>query len=186
MFRAAGASYFNADEAAGRIRAANPSITQVQANSAAWHEGKRLLSRAIRERLDYAFETTLGGRTMAGLLEQALDRGCEVRVWYAGLDSVERHLARVHARVKKGGHDIPEEDIRRRYDASRLNLIRLLPKLTELRLYDNSAEGNPDMGHVPRPVLVLHTEHGRIVAPSDLSATPKWAKPIVATALRLH
>ncbi|MGA3319076.1 MAG: hypothetical protein ABSC64_21880, partial [Candidatus Korobacteraceae bacterium] len=54
-----GVEYFNPDEAARRILAANPTIIQEDANSAAWHEGKRLLERAITERLNFAFETTL-------------------------------------------------------------------------------------------------------------------------------
>ena len=49
-----GVEYFNPDEAARRILAANPAITQEDANSAAWHEGKRLLERAIAERLNFA------------------------------------------------------------------------------------------------------------------------------------
>ena len=69
--------------------------------------------------------------------------------------------------------------------AGRLNLIRLLPKLTELRMYDNSAEFDPDTGHAPDPQLVLHMERGTIVNPRDLLLTPEWAKPIVAAALRL-
>jgi predicted ABC-type ATPase len=69
-----------------------------------------------------------------------------VRVWYVGLSSPELHIARVRARVAKGGHDIPEPRIRERYDASRLNLIRLLPRLSELWVYDNSVEADPDAG----------------------------------------
>ena len=85
--------------------------------------------------------------------------------------------------MAKGGHDIPERMIRKRYDAGRLNLIRLLPKLTELRVYDNSAEADPDEGHAPSPVLVLHVDRGRI-AGGALAQTPGWAKPIVAAALK--
>jgi len=44
-----------------QIRSANPGITNKEANSAAWLQGKRLLERAIAERLNFAFETTLGG-----------------------------------------------------------------------------------------------------------------------------
>jgi hypothetical protein len=111
--------------------------------------------------------------------------GGEVRVWYVGLNSPELHIARVRARVAKGGHDIPEADIRRRWKTGRLNAIRLLPKLTELRVYDNSGEADPDTGTGPTPVLVLHLRRGRIVAPRDLSGTPAWAKPIVGAAMRL-
>ena len=183
--RASGAEYFNPDEAAQRIRATNPGMTQAEANSVAWHEGRRLLERAVAERLDYAFETTLGGDTITQLLERALDAGIEVRVWYTGLSSPELHIARVRARVAKGGHDIPEADIRRRYVSGQLNLIRLLPRLTELRVYDNSEEADPARGVPPIPRLVLHLEGGRIVNIDDLAGTPAWAKPIVVAAMKL-
>ena len=176
--------YFNPDEAARRIRAANPGISQTQANGAAWHEGKRLLERAIAERLDFAFETTLGGRTITALLERAVARGFEVRIWYVGLNGPELHIARVRARVVKGGHDIPEPRIRERYDASRLNLIRLLPSLSELWVYDNSKDADPDAGVAPEPRLVLHVRHGAVVGPRDLARTPEWAKAIVAAVIK--
>jgi len=185
MFRASGAEYFNPDEAAAAIRTATPGITQAEANSQAWLEGKRLLEKAIAERLDFAFETTLGGNTITKLLEHALDAGIEVRVWYAGLSSPGLHIARVRARVAKGGHDIPEADILRRYDRALLNLIRLLPRLTELRVYDNSDEADPHRGLAPRPKLVLHLDAGRIMNAGDLASTPDWAKPIVAAAMKL-
>ena len=66
-----------------------------------------------------------------------------------------------------------------------MNLVSLLPVLTELRVYDNSADADPAAGHAPRPVLVLHVKCGEIVGPPDLSSTPQWAKPIVAAALKM-
>ncbi|MFG1930383.1 zeta toxin family protein [Mycobacterium sp. NPDC048908] len=185
MFRAAGADYFNPDEAARQLMAANPGLDQLKANAAAWHQGRRLLERAIEERKDFAFETTLGGSTMPRLLAEAASKGFEVRVFYVGLASPDLHLERVRHRVQAGGHDIPESSIRRRWRHSRLNLVQLLPQLTELRVYDNSADADPTAGHTPRPVLVLHLDHGEIVGPQDLSQTPEWAKPIVAAALKL-
>jgi predicted ABC-type ATPase len=184
-FREAGVDFFNPDEAARRIHAAQPGLTQTEVNSAAWHQGRRLLEAAIGNRLDFAFETTLGGETMTQLLERAAEAGFELRVWYAGLASPELHIERVRRRVAKGGHDIAEADIRRRYDQSRLNLIRLLPRLTELRLYDNSEEADPDAGREPAPKLLLHWRSGRIVAPRDFKDTPDWGKPIVAAAMKL-
>jgi predicted ABC-type ATPase len=185
MFLAEGSEYFNPDEAAHRVLAANPGLTQAEANIAAWNQGKRLLQRAIAERLDYAFETTLGGNTIPALLDSALSGGLEVRVWYVGLDSVDLHIARVKARVGKGGHSIPEQKIRDRYDRSRLNLIRLMPRLTELLLYDNSAEADPDAGGRPEPTLLLHLIAGKIAGAWNLELIPGWAKPIVAAALQI-
>jgi predicted ABC-type ATPase len=184
-FDAGGGEYFNPDTAARRIRKADPSLGQVEANSAALHLGKRLLQRAIAERLDFAFETTLGGNTICRLLGEALTQGIEVRMWYAGLSSPELHIARVQSRYMRGGHDIDEADIRKRYETSRVNLVHLLPRLTELRVYDNSLEADPQEGTPPRLQLVLHLSRGRILNPRNLDHTPQWAKPIVAAALHL-
>ena len=183
--RAYEAEYFNPDEAARRLMAANPKLTQTEANGTAWQHGRRLLERAIAERLDFAFETTLGANTIPRLLAEAAVQGIEIHLWYAGLSTPELHLARVRARVRKGGHDIAETDIRRRYEHSRLNLIHLLPRLTRLWVYDNSAEADPSSGKAPVPRLLLHMERGKIAGPADLSKTPDWAKPIVAAALKL-
>jgi predicted ABC-type ATPase len=183
MIRAAGADYYNPDEAAKALRDADPGLDQVAANAAAWHQGRRLLERAIADRLDFALETTLGGNTIPRLLAEAASNGFEVRIWFVGLDTPEAHVARVRHRVRSGGHDIPDAAIRRRWRHSRQNLMQLLPALTELRVYDNSADADPATGHAPQPRLVLHIQRGRIVGPDDLSSTPGWAKPIVAAAL---
>lgn len=181
--RQKGADYFNPDEATQRIRSSNPRVSARDANIAAWHEGKRLLEDAIANRLVFAVETTLGGDTITGLLLRALADAIEVRMWYVGLATPELHIARVRARVARGGHDIPESKVRERYERSRINLIRLLPELTELRVFDNSADADPAAGSAPTPVLVLHMLNGTIVARCELSEVPQWAKPIVAAAL---
>jgi predicted ABC-type ATPase len=183
--RAKGGEYYNPDEAAREIMKANPGSIQVEANAVAWQQGRKLLEKAIDQRLDFTFETTLGGNTMPALLAKAAASGIEVRMFYVGLASADEHIERVRQRVLAGGHDIPEADIRRRFSHSLINLVSLLPVLTELKVYDNSATADPATGKAPRPVLVLHMERGRIVGPPDLKATPQWAKPIVAAALQL-
>ena len=185
MFRRSGTDYFNPDEATVRILAANPGISTAEANSAAWHQGKRLLERAIAERLDFAFETTLGGRTISALLRKALAAGIEVRIWFVGLSSPQLHMARVRSRAARGGHDIPDAKIRERYDHSRVNLIELMPRLTELRVFDNSFEADPQAGRAPRPTLILHLAKGRIVKMVNLAETPQWARALVAAAFQI-
>jgi predicted ABC-type ATPase len=184
-FREFGADYYNPDEVARALTKANPWLTQEEANSAAWHQGVSLLRRAIDERLNFAFETTLGANTIPRLLAEAARKGIEIRVWFVGLSSSELHLARVQSRAKQGGHDIAEHHIKRRYQHSRLNLIELLPVLSSLRVYDNSIEADPALGQTPEPKLVLRIEKQKIREPSDLTQTPEWAKPIVAAALKL-
>ncbi len=177
--------WFNPDEAARAIREESGRSID-RANSLAWEEGKRLLEEAIINRTSHAFETTLGGRTIAALLQMAASQGIEVIVWFAGLATPQLHIARVKARVAEGGHDIPEELIRQRFDTSRRNLIALLPSLTGLRVFDNSEEAVA--GVIPPPRLLLYWEGGRIVAPRsrDLERTPDWAKAIVTRAMQLH
>lgn len=184
-FRSFGADYYNPDEAARQLIDADPGLDPGEANAAAWRQGVELLKQAIAEHLDFAIETTLGGNTIPRLLAEATAQGVAVYVWYAGLSSPELHVQRVRSRVRHGGHNVPDDAIRRRYERSRLNLIALLPLLAALRMYDNSAEADPADGAIPAPVLVLHTERGKIFNPADLPRAPDWAKPIVAAALKL-
>lgn len=189
-----GVRFYNPDEAARKILAANadlhPPPTTGEVNAAAWSQGRTLLERAIDQQLDFAFETTLGGETMTELLERAAGEGLAVHTWFAGLENVELHIERVRRCVARGGHDIPREKIVERYDDGRKNLIALLPRLASLRVYDNSIEADPWRGLTPAPRLLLHSVGWKIVAPTSLRSlladTPEWAKPIVAAALQLH
>ena len=187
--QAAGIPYFNPDlaarEAIATATAHGRILTQGEANAWAWEEGVVRLRRAIAQRGNYALETTLGGETIVGLLIEAATAGLAVNVWFVGLDSVELHVARVAQRVARGGHDIQRADIERRYVRSRLNLIRLLPKLNQLVVYDNSAPANADAPAKTGPRLLLRWIGGAITGPADLSHTPAWAKPIIAAALKL-
>ena len=181
-----GAEYFNPDEAARAAMAASPGLGQREANAFAWQEGKRRLEAAIADGSAFTFETTLGGETITRVLGEAATQGAVVRIWFAGLESVELHLQRVAARVKKGGHDIPESDIRRRWVGSHTNLIRLIPHVTDLRVYDNSVERDPAAGPPPELQRVLCIEEQRLTFPSTdhLDETPQWAKPVVVAAYR--
>jgi predicted ABC-type ATPase len=178
-FAEVGQEFFNPDLAARKILSKSVGITQEEANAQAWLEGRRLLERAITTGFDFAFETTLGGDTITRLLMRAAQSGAEVRIWYVGLETVEKHIERVKKRVASGGHDIPEAKIRERYDRSRLNLLSLIPYLTELRLFDNTAEYDAKKGRWPEPVLLMHCRGGRIIHLHQLNDMAEWAKPVV-------
>jgi predicted ABC-type ATPase len=184
--RAARGEYYNADEAARLLTEAHPHLTQADANAKAWTLGRDGLERAIAERGSFAFETTLGGRTIVRLLEQALDAGLRVEMRYVGLDSPERHIARVQLRVAAGGHDIPSDKIRERFETSRANLVRLVPRLTRLEVFDNSREASPDAGKRPEPVPLLTVEQGRVMYMASRDELPTWAQPIAAAAMASH
>ncbi|MFC7338292.1 AAA family ATPase [Haloferula chungangensis] len=183
--RANGGEYFNPDEAARHYRDARPELSQEQANAWAWRMGKERLEVAIAENLAFNFETTLGGNSIADLLLKAAIGGTPVRVFYVGLDSPEKHIERVRQRVARGGHDIPESKIRERWERSLLNLIRLIPYLAELRVFDNSIEADPAKGQTPQPLFLLSMRNGAAVEMAEPKKVPVWAKPILAAALRL-
>lgn len=186
VLRLRGGDYFNPDEEARGCRAHDLELSVVQANACAWAIGVRMLRAAIDRRLRFAFETTLGGRTITGLLRKATNVGIPVRVWYVGLETADLHVERVLARVERGGHAIPEERIRHRYDASRTNLIALLPHLAELKLYDNTRGGDPSRGGVPEPLLVLHLKNGKLIDGCRLIDVPGWARPILQAAAIMY
>jgi predicted ABC-type ATPase len=185
MLLESGTDYFNPDAESKKIREENPGISVSDANSMAWKLGKSTLERVIREEKSFALETTLGGNTITSLLESAVESGLELRIWFISLATPEQHVQRVRSRVAKGGHDIPEAKIRERFEKARANLIRLFPKTTELRLYDNSFDADP-AEEVPQPVLVVHCREGKIVDACEAAKTPGWAKPIVEIAMKVH
>lgn len=165
---------------------AESGCTPEQANAVAWSEGLRRLDKAVAAGESYAFETTLGGTTIAGRLRDAATTH-DVEVWFCGLSSPEQHIARVRLRVERGGHAIPEANIRARFATSRRNLIALMPHLAFLSVYDNSAEAVPGAA-IPDPVLVLQMDRARPRMPDPrdraaLAASPEWAKPLIEAAL---
>lgn len=181
-----GLDWFNPDTHARNLMSAI-GCAQSEANGLAWQEGFRRLANAIEQGADHAFETTLGGDSIAAKLREA-SATHDVLLWFCGLDTPEHHMARVQLRVAHGGHAIPEAKIRERFDASRLNLIALLPYLSQLQVYDNSADA-PAGAPIADPRLLLQMDKGRIVFPVDgetLMRTPDWAKPILEAAVSMQ
>jgi predicted ABC-type ATPase len=139
---------------------------------------------AIDRNQDFTFETTLGGHSIVAQLHRTAALGSKVCLWYVGLESPEMHIARVRARVARGGHDISEGKIRERYTASLTNLIGLIGVAAEIHLFDNSQE---DADGLPQVKLVMRMRGTKIIEPSlvaVMSSTPDWAKPVVAAALK--
>ncbi len=185
LLQRAGLAWFNPDAFARELLASG-APDQRSANAQAWAEGLRRLDAAIAAGHSHAFETTLGGRTIAGRIATAAATH-DVLVWFCGLASPEQHIARVRARVAAGGHAIADALIRQRWPRALAQLIALMPRLAQLQVFDNSAEAAAGAA-VADPVLLLEMAHGRLVWPraDDLPAllqTPDWAKPLVEAAL---
>jgi len=93
---------------------------------------------AIHEKKDFLMESTLTGKTSLKKIQQSKDAGFDVDCYYVGLSNVDENIKRVKQRVANGGHNIPENIIRRRYDDSYNNLESLVKIVDSLRVYDNT------------------------------------------------
>jgi predicted ABC-type ATPase len=117
--------FVNADLIAAGL---SPFAPELQAMRA----GRLLLTR-IRElaeaRQDFAFETTLAGRSYVKLIAELRQSGYDVILFFLWLPNAEAAIARVASRVRQGGHDVPEATIRRRFEAGLRNFLRIYAPL---------------------------------------------------------
>lgn len=177
-FESIAGSYFNPDEAAREL--VTRGIPQQAANQQAWAIGYQGLCEAVETGGNYAFETTLGGHSIPFQLMRALAFGRPLVILYVGLASVELHLQRIRERVARGGHDIPSDKVRQRYDDSRRNLLWFIGTAAAIRVWDNSeqsADGKPS-----RTREILRTEHdaAKLMLPDGMDKVPDWTKPLFA------
>ena len=136
-------------------------------SSSALAAGRQVLLRAsecLRSGFSFAVETTLSGKNYLRMMASAHELGFEVVVVYIGTSNPDINVARVAQRVKAGGHDVPEMDIRRRYERSLSNLPLALSRSDYALLLDNSSE----RGYEP----VAMFDHGKA---EWLCAPPEWA-----------
>jgi predicted ABC-type ATPase len=129
--------YVNADAIAAGMSQFNPESVAILAG--------RLMIQRLRtlsnSGTDFAFETTLAARNFAGFLRNCKTKGYTINLIYFWLQSPELAIERVQRRVESGGHSIPEDVIRRRYDRGRKNLTSLyLPLCDTWIVYNNSSE----------------------------------------------
>jgi predicted ABC-type ATPase len=150
-----GREFLNADIFAARLRRERPELTEGAANFL----GLRLVAeghdRHLKAQTSFVSETVLANAAYRGVCERALAQGFKVELVYVAIRSIEESMARVRLRVAMGGHDVPEKDIRRRWDLSHANLAWFARTVHEVRVYDNS-------NHGCRPALVARALGGRV------------------------
>ena len=127
---------------------------------------KEIRSFAER-RVSFAFETTLSGRSYLTLLRKLEAEGYDIHFFFLWLKSVDLALSRVKGRVLRGGHDVPEPVIRRRFDRSIQNfLLHYRPLARVWTLFDNS-------GEIPEVIALERDETIRIIDRSTYTALVK-------------
>ena len=154
--------FVNADTIAGGLSAFRPDSVAIAA-------GRAMLER-IRQlaeaRADFAFETTLASRSFAPWLARLKRNGYHVHVLFLWLESADLAVNRVAARVRLGGHDVPEGTVRRRYQRGLRNLFGLyVPLADSWQVFDNS--------RAERPQLVAS---GRRDGAEQVANAPLWQR----------
>lgn len=127
--------FVNADEIARGLSPFNPESVAIEA-------GRLMLQRIdflLEKDTSFSIETTLSTKSYINLVRRAQEKGFSVRILFFWLNSPELAIRRVAERVAKGGHNIPEPIIRRRYTAGLKNLFNLfMDQVDYWDIYDNS------------------------------------------------
>jgi predicted ABC-type ATPase len=127
--------FINADEIAMGLSSRNPLEAALEAGRVMLEE----IRRGVAAGESFAFETTLAGRSYARHIPLWRERGYHVKLFFLSLPTEDMAVSRVAARVALGGHDVPEEVIRRRYRAGLRNFERIYKALVSgWILYDNA------------------------------------------------
>lgn len=144
--------FVNADLIAKGLSPFAPSNVAIKA-------GKILLDQVrecARRKVDFAVETTLAGKTQFKVLESIKRNGYELHMFFLWVPDVKLALARVADRVRKGGHDVLERDVLRRYFRGLRNLFCLYQRLFESwSVFDNSTEKPRQIAKFERGVLAV-------------------------------
>lgn len=135
-----GFEFVNADEIAKTL----PDILPEQRDIHAGRLMLKTLDDLEARRQSFAVETTLANRSLIARIERLRGVGYNAFLFFLWVSSVDVSIARVAERVRRGGHNIPEETIRRRFRAGLDNFFRLYIQAVDgWRFYDNSALGDP-------------------------------------------
>jgi predicted ABC-type ATPase len=111
----------------------------------------------------FAVETTLAGNGPIALIREAKATGYGILVFFIALSNPELNVYRVSLRVQQGGHDVPDADIRRRYERSLANAAEALRLANEGIVFDNSGL---------RRRRMLETRNGKIIWRAK--QVPEW------------
>ena len=122
----------------------------------------RKIDECLEKGISFTQETTLSGARTERTIRRAKERGYTIRLYYIGLDTMEESLGRIANRVAKGGHDIPKEDVERRFQSRFTDVLRVLPYCDEARFFDN------DNGFVD----VAEYRNGELTP--RVSTPPRW------------
>lgn len=118
----------------------------------------RIMEDCIRDGVSFTQETTLSGHRPKAAAKRAKEAGYYIRLYYVGLDTAEESKRRIANRVARGGHDIGEADVERRFAGRWESLRAVLPFCDEAAFYDND-NGFVEVAAYRNGELILEGDH---------------------------
>ncbi len=128
--------FINADEIARGLSPFQPESVSIEA-------GRIMVNRMedlLRQKKDFAIETTLATKSYVKFIQKAQDLGYFVTLLFFWLNSPELAISRVEDRVRFGGHNVPEEVIRRRYKSGARNLFKMYTPICDYWIVIDNSE----------------------------------------------
>lgn len=119
--------FINADEIAKEYDPNDIQKYKVKAGRRFFEE----LGKSLKQNESFAIETTLSGKYLVKVINKAKEEGFYINLTYLFLETEDENIYRVKNRVLKGGHDVPVEDIKRRYTRSRNLFLNLYKNLVD-------------------------------------------------------
>ena len=150
--------FYNADSIAEGLGDPNDSVLQAKARQIV----DDAIERDLQERKVFGFESTYSGTSRPEFVRRAKDLGYVVHAVFIGTEAYDINVSRVRTRVQEGGHDIPLQEIIRRWHDAQANLLNTWACFDTIRIVDNSGQA---------PVTVF-MEDG--VSLEAASAPPHW------------
>lgn len=127
-------------------------------------EAVRIINDCLEKEKNFTQETTLSGQKTIKTILAAREKGYNICLYYIAVSSAEESLSRIKNRVRKGGHDIPEADVKRRFDKRFDDLLRVLPYCDSVDFWDNENGFN----------LVAGYARGEFHFTDEKSFLPSW------------
>jgi predicted ABC-type ATPase len=168
-------TFFYSHLAAAGLRFVNADILAAELNIDAYQAGRLAdsLRRAlVAQRESFVFETVFSDpvRERIGFLQEAIDQGYEVQLYFIGLSDPNQSIERVAMRVTQGEHDVPDDKLRSRFPRILVNLGLAIRRLPHVCIYDNSDLRSPFR-------LIARVDGGTIGEIHE--PVPDWLRPLI-------
>jgi predicted ABC-type ATPase len=147
--------FVNADLIAAGLSPFSPEAAAIKAGRIVLDE----IERHVDSGHDFAFETTLAGKSYVRLLKTVREKGYRIHLFFLWLQDVELAMKRIETRVKAGGHDVPSSDVKRRFYRGIHNLFHLYrPLLDFWMIFDNSGTTPQELAYEKNGKLTIINE----------------------------